>query len=213
MELPVPTTLLRVLERFSSGRIFFTLPNGMSPGVALTFDDGPHPETTPRILDALAAASVHATFFVQGNAVAAAPAILRRAHQDGHCIASHGMLHISARKQSAAAALANATECHQLLQHELGTQLPRIYRPPYGELTVGALRSLLNSGFRIAFWNRDSNDSFVSSAAGITQLLTQAPPVDRDILLFHDDYAITAEALPKILSLITAGGVRPVRLD
>ncbi|HWL64119.1 MAG TPA: polysaccharide deacetylase family protein [Steroidobacteraceae bacterium] len=204
-------TLLRLLAPCSGGRVRFRLQPRRQ--LALTFDDGPHPDTTPPILDALAAAGAHATFFVQGSAAATAPHIIRRAHSEGHCIASHGMTHVSARRQPAAEAVANATQCHDLLQQVLGAELPRLYRPPYGELSLGALRGLLASEFRLEFWSRDSLDSFVDSAAELRHRFTQSPPADGDILLFHDDYRLTAEALPDLLRQIRAAGFATVRMD
>ena len=211
MGLPAPMTLLRLLAPCSSGRMRFRIQRRRQ--LALTFDDGPHPQTTPAILDALAAAGARATFFVQGSAVATTPQIIQRAHKEGHCIASHGMTHVSARRQPAAAAVANATQCHDLLQHVLGAELPRLYRPPYGELSLGALRGLLESDFRLEFWNRDSQDSFVESAAELRHHFAQSPPADGDILLFHDDYRITTEALPDLLRQIAEAGLATVRMD
>lgn len=213
MAVPAPMTLLKLIAPWSDGRLRFRLPPGMPPRLALTFDDGPHPETTPRILDALAAASARATFFMQGNAALASPAIVRRAHQEGHCIASHGMTHVSARAQRAVDALANALECHDTLQQVAGTLLPRLYRPPYGELTAGALHGLLDADFRLEFWNRDSQDSFVKSAAELQHQFLQSPAADRDIVLFHDDYQITVDALPDLLQRIADRGLATVNID
>lgn len=211
MGLPAPMTLLRLLAPCSGGRLRFRLKRRRQ--LAVTFDDGPRPETTPLILDALATAGARATFFVQGTAATVAPHLIRRAHGEGHCIGSHGMTHVSARKQSAAAAVANATQCHDLLQQLIGSELPRIYRPPYGELSLPALRGLLEAGFRLEFWNRDSQDSFVDSAAELRSRFLQFPPGDGDILLFHDDYRITAEALPDLLRQIADAGLATARLE
>lgn len=212
MAIPLPTTALRLLSPCTRQRVFFTLPAGLAGHAALTFDDGPHPEVTPRVLDALAAAKVHASFFCQGSAARAHPELVRRARREGHQVAAHGMTHESARRQTAGEALQNAADCNALLADILGEAVPKLYRPPYGELTLGAFLALLQHGFQLAFWDYDSNDSFVTQAGDIVLRLQQRRRLDRSVLLFHDDYAITAEAIPAIAAVLRDRGLTPTKI-
>jgi peptidoglycan-N-acetylglucosamine deacetylase len=212
LQLPAPITALRILSRWTPRQMFFSLPLSLRGRVALTFDDGPHPEVTPKILDVLAADGATATFFFQGVAANTYRELVRRAHTEGHLVAGHGMTHESARRQTTDQAVKNAVECHAMLQDILGAQLARLYRPPYGELTVGSLRALLGQGVKLAFWNYDSNDSFVSRSAEVLDRVRYVPPPDRGIMLFHDDYKITAEALPEVLRAVRTQGLEPISL-
>lgn len=167
--------------------------------LALTFDDGPHEEQTPRILDVLAERGVTATFFMQGTQAQLHPHIVRRVHSSGHQISSHGFEHVSAKRIPAADVLANALKCHELLQDITGSALRRDFRPPYGDLTLPSYRALGSGGFRLVFWSFDSRDSFLPDAQALVRYVTGAQLAAGAIALFHDDYANTAAALPSIL--------------
>jgi peptidoglycan/xylan/chitin deacetylase (PgdA/CDA1 family) len=192
-----------VLKRFASwlqpARIIVQGRERAGTQLALTFDDGPHPEQTPRILDVLEERQVTATFFIQGTQARLHPEIVRRIHASGHQIASHGFEHLSAKRIPAEAALANALKCHELLQEIAGCALRRDFRPPYGDLTLQSYRAWTTNGFRLVFWSFDSHDSFLPDAQQLTQRVTGAQLGAGSIALFHDDYATTAAALPAIL--------------
>lgn len=183
------------------------------PGnIALTFDDGPDPKHTPAILSALETGGATATFFVQGEAAERHPDIVRRAHAAGHQIANHGYAHVSAHRMSAAETLRNAERGHAVLERILGAPLRREFRPPYGDLTVTAFVALARAGYRLVFWNYDSGDSFVSDATSLTANVAAAAIPAGSIVLFHDDYAQTAAALPEIIDCFRARGFAFVRI-
>jgi peptidoglycan/xylan/chitin deacetylase (PgdA/CDA1 family) len=199
--------ILNLASRFAPALLCFESPEERRNRVALTFDDGPHPEHTPRILDVLRDAGVRATFFFQGSNAAQWPALVRRAHAEGHQIAAHGIDHVAASKQSGAAATDNAVQCHALLCEISGTHLPRYYRPPYGDITFHALRALGRRGYRLAFWNYDSNDSHVTSASEIEKRVAATAPNAGSIVLLHDDYAHTVAALPQVIDTLRDRGL------
>lgn len=200
----LPMKLLSLASRFAPDLLCFAQPAEDRNRVALTFDDGPHPEYTPRILEILAQQEVRATFFFQGVNAARWPALVRRVHSAGHQIAAHGVDHVATSTQSRDAALVNATACHALLCEISGTHLAPYYRPPYGDITFGALRDLGQRGYRLAFWSYDSRDSFCDKAADIEQRLSRTAPPPGSIILFHDDYAHTVEALPQVIATLRA---------
>jgi peptidoglycan-N-acetylglucosamine deacetylase len=203
----VPMKILNLASRFAPALLCFESPEERRNRVALTFDDGPHPEHTPRILDILRDAGVRATFFFQGSNAAQWPALVRRAHAEGHQVAAHGIDHVAASKQSGQAAFDNAVQCHALLCEISGVHLPRYYRPPYGDITFNALRALGRRGYRLAFWNYDSNDSYVTSATEIEKRVAATAPSAGSIVLLHDDYAHTVAALPQVLDTLRARGL------
>ena len=207
MQLRLPMSLLRTASRWYAGRLFFGAEASGDSRIALTFDDGPHPEFTPRILDTLRDARVPATFFFQGSNARKRPDLVRRAHTEGHQVAGHGVEHVSALKQAGSAVLADAEDCHALLSEIVGGPLPRYFRPPYGDMTLGGLRHLSRRDFKLAYWTYDSNDSFVKSGEEIVARLGAAPPAAGSVVLFHDDYGLTVDALPRVIELLRARGL------
>ena len=203
----VPMKILNLASRFAPALLCFESPEERRNRIALTFDDGPHPEHTPRILDVLRDTGVRATFFFQGGNAAQWPALVRRAHADGHQIAAHGIEHVAASKQRNGDAADNAIQCHALLCEIAGAHLPRYYRPPYGDITFHALRSLGRCGYRLAFWSYDSNDSFVSNSGEIESRIASQTPEPGSIVLFHDDYSHTVDALSRVIDTLRARGL------
>jgi peptidoglycan/xylan/chitin deacetylase (PgdA/CDA1 family) len=203
----VPMKLLRALGYWNA-RIVFRIANARH-GVALTFDDGPHPENTPRILGALGEAGVHATFFFQGTNARRWPQLVRRTHELGHQVCSHGMEHISATKLGADHILKNAADCHAFLCDVVGEALSKLFRPPYGDMTWAGLRKLQRTGFSLAYWSHDSNDSFLPEPAAIVGRVRSLEITEGAIVLFHEDYARTADAMPGVLALLRDRGLYP----
>lgn len=174
--------------------------------IALTFDDGPHPEHTPRILDILASHAARATFFVQGVEAEKYPELVRRVHAAGHEIGNHGYAHLDARRVPLAEYLADADRAHRTLEAITGKPLPGLFRPPYGNLTPRSLAALVLRGSRIVLWSADLNDSFIHAAPELVAHVRALALQPGQILLLHEDYAHTVEALPEILDLLTARG-------
>lgn len=210
--LPAPSTMLRWFARANSTLVRFTLPR-MQPGFALTFDDGPHPRHTPRILAALGATSTRATFFFQGELSVRWPDLVRQAAMEGHQVASHGWAHLSARRQSSRHVLQNARCCHETLCSITGSDLPKLYRPPYGEMTIGGLLQLSRASFEVVNWSYDSLDSFVSDSQALLERFRREPPAARDIILLHEDYELTVDALPTLLGWLQGRASRLERIE
>lgn len=184
---------------------------GLPARVALTFDDGPHPDNTPRILDVLGRYGAQATFFVLGSEAARHPELVRRIHQAGHQVANHGYEHTSAKERPPSFLASNALRCQSLLEQQLGHALPREFRPPYGDITARSYLAVRQLGFRFAFWSVDSRDSFTTECAAVVSTLSNAGLNGGDIVLMHDDYAHTTEALPAILEHLRQRELATVR--
>lgn len=177
---------------------------GSPPRVALTFDDGPHADHTVAILDVLAAAEARATFFLQGSAAARHPALVRAIHDGGHQVGNHGWTHSRADEIGLAAFVREALDTQALLEDTLGRPLPRIYRPPYGSVSLPVFLAFARRGFRLVFWSLDSKDSYIRDPERLVQRIETTPVRSGDILLFHEDYSHTLAALPAVVANLRA---------
>lgn len=185
-------------------------------GYALTFDDGPHPQGTPAVLDILAAEGVKATFFLVGEQVRASPALAAEIVAAGHAVALHcdrhrNLMRLSPRQVRLDIARAEATIA-AATDREIS-----LYRPPYGIANAAALRIARRRGWRTLLWTHWGRDWEVrATPKSISSLLTErAGP--GSVLLLHDadDYSApgswrnTAAALPSVIDTLRARGLEP----
>lgn len=170
--------------------------------VAITFDDGPDPRHTSRILDILDTAGASATFFVQGKTAEEHPALVREIAARGHQIGNHGYSHLDARRSSLRAYVKDTMHAQNVLENILGRHIEKIFRPPYGNITGPSFLALAWQGFRFVFWSVDSRDSFIRETPALTAYIDSLPIAGGDILLLHEDYAHTVESLPHILQTL-----------
>ena len=203
------------LEMFAE--VMWRGPEG-ARGVALTFDDGPHPVWTRTVLDALEAQGARATFFVIGEKGARHADVLREVVARGHLVGIHGERHdrlLSLRSTSrvrdelmrAVDLLANATG-----------QRPRLYRPPVGQTNPRIARVARELGLTIVGWSVRARDGIATDAERITERVV---PELRDgaIVLLHDAAErddrepAAGRAVPRILAAMRDRGLEPVRLD
>lgn len=167
--------------------------------VVVTFDDGPDPRNTPRILDILDANGASATFFVQGKTAEEHPLLVREIAVRGHQIGNHGYSHMDARSTNLRAYVEDTMHAQNALENILGRRIEKIFRPPYGNITGPSFLALTWRGFRFVFWSVDSRDSFIRETPALTACIDSLPIAGGDILLLHEDYAHTVESLPRIL--------------
>jgi peptidoglycan-N-acetylglucosamine deacetylase len=120
--------------------------------LALTFDDGPDPGWTPRVLDALAAAGVRATFFLVGERAQRAPALVRRLADEGHEIGNHSWSHRSLWLCGPRATAREIHHAHDRLA-DLAGAAPRHFRPPWGMVNAVMFRRLRDVGEQCVFWS------------------------------------------------------------
>jgi peptidoglycan/xylan/chitin deacetylase (PgdA/CDA1 family) len=168
--------------------------------VALTFDDGPQP-LTPQYLDALEALGVPATFFVMGDLSSAAPGRLREYVRRGHQVAAHGWNHRAFPDLSRAELDQQLRDTQAVIGHQ-PTARPWL-RPPYGALSPRVIGQLLARGFTIAMWSFDSLDHEIADVDALVARCAPAQVAPGEVLLFHEGYAHTLAALPRIV-----GGLR-----
>jgi peptidoglycan/xylan/chitin deacetylase (PgdA/CDA1 family) len=119
--------------------------------VALTFDDGPDPRSTPRFLDALAARGVRATFFVLGRMLAREPSLGKELIAAGHEVAVHGWEHRNLLTRGPIATYNDIARARDLVAEETGVA-PVYFRPPYGVLSASALYAARRLRMRPVLW-------------------------------------------------------------
>jgi peptidoglycan-N-acetylglucosamine deacetylase len=183
-------------------------------GYALTFDDGPHAQGTPAVLETLAAAGVAATFFLVGEQLRRNPSLGREIAAAGHTIAIHCDRHRNLLRLAPWQVRDDLDRAQETIEDHTGVS-PALYRPPYGILNASALRLARRRGWRTMLWTDWGRDwEARASASSIVSLLTaRASP--GAVLLLHDadDYAAhgswrrTAEALPRVLERMSQRGL------
>ncbi|MDQ6861236.1 MAG: polysaccharide deacetylase family protein [Verrucomicrobiota bacterium] len=165
------------------------------PFVAMTFDDGPNPTLTPKLLDLLAAHHMKATFFVVGQNAADHPEILKRAVREGHEIANHSWSHPNLGKMSDDAVRRELQKTDDAIFAAIGTR-PTLMRPPYGSITAHQ-KTWINEqfGYRIIIWDVDPLDWKRPGPSVVTRrIVSETKP--GSIILAHDIHPPTIEAMP-----------------
>ena len=120
--------------------------------IALTIDDGPHPELTPRILDALRRAEAPATFFLVGNRAEAEPDLVRRIRADGHEVGNHTWSHRPLAAGCCASPERQLARTEDLLARLCPGSL-RVFRPPFGAIGPGGPRALARHRLLPVYWS------------------------------------------------------------
>jgi peptidoglycan/xylan/chitin deacetylase (PgdA/CDA1 family) len=187
--------------------------------VALTFDDGPHPQGTAAVLDVLAAHGACATFFLVGDQVARHPALAAEIAAAGHRVAVHGHRHRNLLRVGPRALAADLERAAALIEDATNEPVRR-YRPPYGIFTPASLAVARARGWRPTLWSRGGRDwrRFTTPeriAATATRDLSAG-----DVLLLHDAdhysapgcWRRTVAALPLVLDAIAARGLGTVAI-
>ncbi len=178
------------------------------PGVALTFDDGPHPAHTPAVLDRLAAFGVTATFYLVGRRVADAPAAPRRLIEAGHAVGNHTFTHTPAGWFDGRAAWRDIGDCQRVVADACGVA-PRLFRPPLGRLRPPQLLAAAGHRLTPRLWTLDSDDWRCRTDADADRCAARVLAAVRpgDVLLFHDDHRFIGRILDAVLPGLATKGL------
>ena len=170
---------------------------------ALTFDDGPDPINTVKILDVLKEYNVKATFFLQGNHVEKYPEITKRIFEEGHLIANHSYSHPHLMEFSSLdSVLYQLTKTDSLIKNITGKS-HKYFRPPFGELSPEQKAFLEGKGFEIVMWDVSTKDWDINNVSADDIINTiDAKVFDGADILMHSTGANTAEAMPRIIELL-----------
>jgi peptidoglycan-N-acetylglucosamine deacetylase len=154
-------------------------------GVAITFDDGPHPEGTPAVLEVLARAGVRATFFVVGEQVRRRPELVARAAAAGHVIALHGDRHRLQLRLGAAAVADDLARGRAAIEDATGAS-PVWHRPPFGIYSPAGLRAARAAGLAPLLWSRWGKDWRRLTTPGRIAARATRSVIGGDVILLHD---------------------------
>lgn len=182
------------------------------PYIAITFDDGPNPETTPRLLKMLEQRGIKATFFVLGSRAVASPNIIKQMVAQGHEVANHSWDHPQLPKLSVAAADKQIADTNAAIEQITGQKI-RNLRPPYGAMTP-ALRAHLREkyGSTFIYWSVDPLDWKDRNPQLIHDRILNNVHAGA-IILVHDIHPTTVDAMPKTLDDLKARGFKFVTVS
>ena len=184
--------------------------------IALTFDDGPDPDVTPKVLDILDSHQAKASFFVIGDKAAAHPELIREIVKRGHSIENHSRRHSSFFGFFAWTALRKDIGTAQEIIAGITGRSPVFFRSPMGIRNPLLDPVIAQLGLRYITWTRRGFDTVAGDPAVVLERLTRKLSAG-DILLLHDrrtrdQRAIVLEVLPALLDRIAAAGLKPVSL-
>jgi peptidoglycan-N-acetylglucosamine deacetylase len=186
--------------------------------IYLTFDDGPDPEWTPRVLDMLAATRATATFFVIGRSAQRWPALVRRAASEGHAIGNHTLSHRHPWTMSAQEARNEVIAGAAAIADALGGASPGFYRPPHGRVRRAMSDAAKSIGEQLTLWDLSAVDwGPLGSSQRIGRRLSRAR--DGEIVLMHDGINRhnrpdeLAHVLPAFLADLQRRAVRAVAMS
>jgi peptidoglycan-N-acetylglucosamine deacetylase len=187
--------------------------------VALTFDDGPHPEGTPQVMKVLRDAGAPATFFLSGEQVERNSSLAAEIASEGHSIALHGYRHRVQLRQTPRQLGDDLDRGLAAIEDSTGIR-PTTYRPPLGIFSFPGLRAVRERGLEPLLWSRWGHDwrggrASAAIASEVTENLTGGDVMllhDADHYSAHDCWRGTVAALPVVLETVAASGLHPGRL-
>ena len=177
------------------------------PYIAMTFDDGPHVQNTPRLLDMLKERNIKATFFMVGENAAHYPQIVKRIIAEGHVIGNHSWTHPQLSKMTDAGVRDELQKTQDAIIAGCGI-VPKLMRPPYGAFTQRQQRWCNGEyGYKIILWDVDPEDWKYRNAEHVeSEILKQT--VAGSIILSHDIHKTTVDAMPTTLDKLLAKGFK-----
>lgn len=183
-----------------------------SNAIAITFDDGPLPGKTERILKILNDHHVSAAFFCIGERVEIHSGLLKQIHEAGHLIGNHSYSHSPAFDlQSSGKMLTEIAATDTAIQRHLGIR-PRFFRPPYGVTNPNLAKAIRKQNCLTVGWSIRSFDTMIKDKQRLFNRVTKNLKAG-DIILFHDYCDVTIEILPDFLTYVKHLGLNITRLD
>ncbi len=176
--------------------------------IAITFDDGPHPVYTERLLNGLKKRGVRATFFVLGDRAKKNPELMKRMKEEGHIIGNHTYHHIQLRRSNLQKFKEELLLTNQVISEITGEEVQYV-RPPYGTWDK-KLEEELN--MIPVFWNVDPNDWCTGNAGRVTKSIMNKAR-ENSIILLHDCYKSSVEAALAAIDSLTEKGFTFVTVE
>jgi|SRR5688572_28261232 len=182
------------------------------PEIAITFDDGPHPETTPAILDILKQNKITATFFCIGERAAENPDLIRRIVDEGHILGNHSHSHhVFFNLFSKKNMVRELRACNRTIEKMIGKRM-LMFRPPYGVTNPSLAKAVEEVRITPIGWSLRSMDTVTKDPGKLVQKINSKLGPG-DIILMHDTKKVTVEALPEIINLVRQKELTVKRID
>ncbi|MBS6397189.1 MAG: polysaccharide deacetylase family protein [Clostridiales bacterium] len=176
--------------------------------IALTFDDGPHPVYTPQMLELLEEKQIPATFFLLGQNVEEHKELVKEIADGGHLIGNHTYHHVQITTLPAEQAYAEISETSELIENLTGKGTEYV-RPPFGTWNEGLEAEL---DLIPVMWTIDTLDWTTANVDWIVEQVVEDAG-ENDIILMHDSYKSTVQAVERIVDLLEADGFEFVTVD
>ncbi len=177
-----------------------------APVIAITFDDGPNPDHTPRLLDMLKARNIKATFFMVGRCVVTWPHLVKRMAEEGHEVANHSWSHPLLTSYGNTSLDSQLQKTHDAIIKACGIA-PRHYRPPYGAIGMSQRKRIHEKfGYSTILWDVDPLDWKTPRNSKKVQERILANTQSGSIILTHDIHGTTVDAMPATLDALMARG-------
>jgi peptidoglycan-N-acetylglucosamine deacetylase len=210
--LPNPIQLRRFIKRLT-GAVTHIEGGAKRSSILFTFDDGPHPVVTPKVLALLDRYKARAVFFVVGNRIERAPNLLQSILDRGHALGNHSFSHFNGQPLPLPAYLADIRRCQEAIAAVTGSE-PRLFRPPLGRVSLSSVYAARLLGLRTILWSVDTQDwrlrdDETARARAREVAVDSFPPASgkkNDIVLMHDDNLCSVTLLQELLPLVASLG-------
>src|SRR5688572_2761957 len=180
--------------------------------IAITFDDGPIPVMTEKILDVLKTHKAPAAFFCIGNRVNDYPALTKRIYDAGHLIGNHSYWHGAMFDLQSADKIAKELRDTDSAIEKVIHKKPNFFRPPYGVTNPMVATAVAKGGYKTIGWTIRSFDTMTKNGNVLLERITKSLK-GGDVILFHDYSTATLEILPAFLDEVAKLGLKIVRVD
>jgi peptidoglycan/xylan/chitin deacetylase (PgdA/CDA1 family) len=179
--------------------------------ISLTFDDGPDPEVTPRVLELLDRYQAKASFFCIGEKAAAFPDLVKEIARRGHSVENHSHRHLATFAFFGISGLRREVDSAQETVAEIIGRAPAFFRAPAGFRSPFLDPVLVSRGLRYVSWTRRGFDAVSVDPRRILGRLTRGLAAG-DVLLMHDSAPVVLKVLPALLEQVSARGLKAVSL-
>ena len=179
--------------------------------LALTIDDGPHPDYTPQLLGILKKFNVKATFFLVGEMAERYPELVKAEFLAGHEIGNHTYNHVNLTKIPTEEAATEIEACGDVIQ-SITKLRPHLFRPPGGDYDNNVAEVAEALGYTTVLWSDNAGD-WLSPGEGVTEQKVLRRASNGGVILMHDGYQQTIEVLPRLLTILKKEGYEFVTVD
>lgn len=170
------------------------------PHVYLTFDDGPHPSTTPYLLEMLAEHNIRATFFLIGSNCAKYPELVRAIHDAGHDIGNHSYNHLPMLLLSTREIEREITRTNEIIQDITG-EAPRVFRPPFGIMDHRTARCLKEKNLMPVYWGSAPEDWLIPGSHRVIRRVMWKI-ADGTLIVLHEGGLVAGQTLTAAKEII-----------